>query len=158
MTRIDLAHRFDAMVAELEQWARSYRVPPPDMLVHAWQHLIGATDPKRCTVPSLAYYAAKRCRRRHCGRDILTHPTTCGLRVPFDDTHTPPRLDHTEIIALAEQWAQWLETLTDRDREIIAGLARGDQAYQVATGVGISPGRLTQIRQHLRGKWQAYCE
>ncbi len=160
MTHSELTGRFNAMLPDLEAWARSYRVPVPDLLAHAWQHLAGATDPRRCTASTLAFYASKRCRCHRHGRDLLTHPETRGRRVDFDALHAArhaQQRDHAETVALSELWALWLETLGSRELEIICRLGHGEQVCQVATVLGISHGRVSQIRRELRLAWQAFC-
>ncbi len=160
MTHDELTVRFHAMLPDLAGWARSYRVPVPDLLAHAWQHLAGATDPGRCTASTLAFYSAKRCRCPRHGRDLLTHPATRGRRVGFDALHAARNVqqrDHAETVALSELWALWLDTLSFRELEIVSRLGHGEQVCQVATVLGISHGRVSQIRRELRMAWEAFC-
>ena len=160
MTHSELTGRFNAMLPDLEAWARSYRVPVVDLLAHAWQHLAGATDPGRCTASTLAYYSAKRCRCHRRGRDILTHPETCGRRVDFDALHAvrhAQQRDHVHMVEYAELWGKWLETLTSRELEIVSQLGHGEPVCQVAETLGLSHGRVSQIRRQLRLDWQAFC-
>ena len=159
MKHSDLAQRFEAMIAALEGWARTYRVPAAELLAHAWLHLVGATDPDRCTASTLAYYSARRCWRAKGRRDALEaraqHVQFSDLAVSAHSRGKHP--DHAETIAWRELWAKWLASLGARDREIVQRLGDGEKAYHVARAFAISPGRVSQIRKRLRLEWQTYC-
>jgi hypothetical protein len=43
-----------------------------------------------------------------------------------------------------------------RDRRIANQLGMGEQAKLVAGRIGVSPGRLTQLRQRLRDRWRTF--
>jgi hypothetical protein len=53
-------------------------------------------------------------------------------------------------------FAAFLQTLTDRDRQMALALAEGHAASHVADRFGLSPGRVTQLRQQWQREWHAF--
>ena len=50
----------------------------------------------------------------------------------------------------------WLGTLTARARQVVEELARGERVTDVSHRVGVSPGRVSQLRRELHEKWQTF--
>ena len=157
MTHNQLHHRFEALQPELEARFRLYRLSAADLLAYAWQYLAGASDADRCTAASLAHFSAKRWRRQRArgGRDILTHRDTRGHRVTFHEGLAACP-DHAEVTAWREHWERWLGTLRPRDRLIVDMLGSGEKARAVAASLGITPGRVSQLRADLWRDWQSH--
>jgi hypothetical protein len=66
-----------------------------------------------------------------------------------DNTRTPP----DEAAAFRLDFPQYLARLSDRDRGLALFLAEGHSAKLAARAYGLSPGRVTQIRQELCRRW-----
>ena len=61
-----------------------------------------------------------------------------------------------DLAAMRIDTAEWLETLSGRDRRIAERLARGETTQGAARIFGISPGRVSQLRRELCRKWYAF--
>ena len=61
-------------------------------------------------------------------------------------------------VAFRIDFAAFLATLTERDRRMALALAEGHPAKQVARRFGLTPGRVTQLRQRWRREWLAFQE
>jgi hypothetical protein len=99
-----------------------------------------------------------RARRRHgFGVQALPDFDTPGgeslagaLR---DNTRTPP----PEQAAFRLDFPSWLGTRTRRDRSVIEELMRGGRTAEVSAAFGISPSRVSQMRQEFRADWARFC-
>jgi hypothetical protein len=69
-----------------------------------------------------------------------------------DSTVTPP----PEAAAFRIDFSQFLHSLTDRDRRLAEYLSLGHQAAKAADRFGLSPGRVTQLRQLWCQQWRAF--
>jgi hypothetical protein len=69
-----------------------------------------------------------------------------------DNTVTPP----PEAAAFRIDFPQFLHTLTDRDRRLAEYLSLGHPAAKAADRFGLSPGRVTQLRQRWCQEWRAF--
>jgi hypothetical protein len=69
-----------------------------------------------------------------------------------DSTVTPP----PEAAAFRIDFPQFLQSLTDRDRRLAEYLSLGHQAAKAAGQFGLSPGRVTQLRQRWCQEWRAF--
>src|SRR5262249_32050658 len=66
-----------------------------------------------------------------------------------DNTQTPV----PEQAAFRIDWPAWQQTRTERDRRIIADLTAGERTVEVSRKYGISPGRVSQLRQEFHAAW-----
>jgi hypothetical protein len=66
-----------------------------------------------------------------------------------DNTVTPP----PDAAAFRIDFPQFLNSLIDRDRQLAEYLSLGHQAMKAADRFGLSPGRVTQLRQ----RWRKEC-
>ena len=64
--------------------------------------------------------------------------------------------DVADHAAFAVDWEMFLAGLSPRDKRLALLLATGEQARIVARELGLSCGRVTQIRQQLMHRWRAY--
>jgi hypothetical protein len=83
--------------------------------------------------------------------------TTCGPEMR--DVVAEQLRDNTESpipdqVAFLIDWPQFVDTLSERDRELAAFLALGHSALHAAAQFGLSPGRVTQIRQRWCCDWR----
>ncbi|MAT73250.1 MAG: hypothetical protein CMJ58_27510 [Planctomycetaceae bacterium] len=67
------------------------------------------------------------------------------------------RLTPADLGGLRVDFAAWLATLSDRDRQIVEQLARGEESRHVAQRVRLSAGRISQLRRELHASWQQFC-
>lgn len=61
-----------------------------------------------------------------------------------------------ETAALRIDFAAWLKLLPHRARRIALSLARGDSATEIAHELGLSDGRVSQIRRWLKSHWDTF--
>jgi hypothetical protein len=66
------------------------------------------------------------------------------------------RATPADVAALRIDLRCWLATLSVRDRAIALMLAVGESTSHVARTVGLSPGRVSQLRQELFEAWQRF--
>jgi hypothetical protein len=53
-------------------------------------------------------------------------------------------------------WAEWMGTLSKRNRRIAMALAAGETTGEVARQFGLSPGRVSQMRTMFRVHWERF--
>ena len=61
-----------------------------------------------------------------------------------------------DLAAFRIDFADWLTTLTARDRGIISALAAGDGTLRVAGRFNVSPARVSQLRRRYERDWRAF--
>ena len=61
-----------------------------------------------------------------------------------------------DVAAFRVDFAEWLKTLSERDRRIISVLATGEGSGRVAQRFGISVGRVSQLRHVYEQGWRSY--
>ena len=61
-----------------------------------------------------------------------------------------------DLAAFRIDFTQWLQLLTDRDREIICAFSGGDSTKLVAERFGLSEGRVSQLRRKFEKLWHAF--
>jgi hypothetical protein len=66
-----------------------------------------------------------------------------------DNTQTPV----PEQVAFRLDFPAFLQTLTERNRQMALAMAEGHAARRVAERFGLSPGRVTQLRQQWQRAW-----
>ena len=70
-----------------------------------------------------------------------------------DNTITPV----PDQVIFRLDWPAWLRTRTDRDRRIIGAMALSERTHILARKFGISPGRVSQLRQEYHADWEQFC-
>jgi hypothetical protein len=70
-----------------------------------------------------------------------------------DNTITPV----PEQVIFRLDWPAWLRTRTDRDRRIINAMALSERTTILARKFGVSPGRISQLRQEFHADWEHFC-
>ena len=73
-------------------------------------------------------------------------------QVAIEDRKTPI----PDLAAFRIDFAQWLKTITRRDRRIILTLAGGERTSAVANRFGISPARVSQLRRKYEQLWRTF--
>jgi len=66
------------------------------------------------------------------------------------------RATPAEIAALRIDFADWLRSVSSRDRQLVALLARGETTQNAAVLLGVSAGRISQLRRELFVSWQRF--
>jgi hypothetical protein len=61
-----------------------------------------------------------------------------------------------DLAAFRIDFAQWLKSLTRRDRRIIAAFVSGERTMTVAERFGISEARVSQLRRKYEWEWQVF--
>jgi len=69
-----------------------------------------------------------------------------------DNTATPP----DEQAAFRIDFAAWLRRIGKRRQRVARRLMLGERAHEVARRVGVSPGRVSQLRRELERDWEAF--
>jgi hypothetical protein len=70
----------------------------------------------------------------------------------LSDTRTPV----PDQAAFNIDFAEWLGTLSPRDREMALGLMAGDSTTEAAERFGLTQGRISQKRRQLAESWEEY--
>jgi hypothetical protein len=102
------------------------------------------------TVQPLPSPTTPSCEVRHSRPHSQQHFNAYEERLR-DSTVTPP----PEAAAFRIDVPQFLQSLTDRDRLLAEYLSLGHQAARAADRFGLSPGRVTQLRQSWCQQWRA---
>jgi hypothetical protein len=132
---------------------------------------------------SLATYAVKQARGgRHVGghqdaaQDVMS--PACQRRrgvqvVSYQRHRVPPRSGYggagwqqlviadrrdpiPDTAAFRIDFAQWLKTLTRRDRRMIVAFIRGERTMDVAQRFGVTQGRVSQLRRQYEQQWATF--
>jgi hypothetical protein len=78
---------------------------------------------------------------------------TSGWRqVVVEDRRTPV----PDIAAFRVDFAEWLATLSRRNRRIISAMAARVGTMDLATRFKVSPGRISQLRRTFEGSWRQF--
>jgi hypothetical protein len=72
--------------------------------------------------------------------------------IVVEDRHAGP----AEVVATKIDFGDWLKMLTSKQRKIANMLAVGETTNAVATKVGVTDGRVSQIRRELMEAWEAF--
>ena len=152
-----------------------------ECLALAWKWFVRLAERDRDAsqfVSALASFCARRVNggRRLCGKepanDVLSpvaqqrrgftvSPLPDGSSLAgnvfdealADNTVTPI----PDQVVFRVDWPAWLRTRTDRDRRIIGVMALSERTHVLARTFGISPGRVSQLRQEYRADWELFC-
>lgn len=112
---------------------------------------------------------SSRCQRRHgftveplsstrrCHEDL--YGTVNGQRLQDvyeerlrDNTRTPP----DEQAGFRCDFADWLQTLTSRERRLVVLMSMNERTKDLARRFGLSAGRISQMRRSLCADWQHF--
>ena len=100
----------------------------------------------------------------------LTQPTRQGHDGLFSDPHGQDvrdafeeRLrDNTQAPVIDQvvfrcDFPAWLATLSARNRQVVAELMAGERTGDVAQKLGVSAGRVSQLRRQFENDWAVFC-
>jgi hypothetical protein len=82
----------------------------------------------------------------------LDHRTGTWREVLVEDRHSTP----AQIAATRLDFADWLKTLSKRDRRLAEAFALGETTRRVARMFRISSARVSQLRRELCGNWHRF--
>jgi hypothetical protein len=71
-----------------------------------------------------------------------------------DNTQTPV----PDQAAFRIDFPAWLRTLSVRERTIAEAMMREERTHDLSKKFGVSPGRISQLRNKLRTEWASFCE
>jgi hypothetical protein len=94
-------------------------------------------------------------QRRH---GVTVRPLSLGSRPDElrDLLIADRRIDIPSTVAFRLDFVHWLSTFTRRQQRIITMLANGHRPSVVADRVGLSAGRISQLRQHFERTWYRF--
>ena len=139
---------------------RRFRADYVDDCEHvAWMHLMGlilsGQDPAAIGWPQIAAVVCRHVRHRPVQR-VRRTIDALSYAVPVDELHenvfiSPEdrRTTPAEKVAHKIDSRNWIASLTDRDRILVEGLIMGNTAGEMADFLGVSPGRVSQMRRRL---------
>jgi hypothetical protein len=76
----------------------------------------------------------------------------CWQQILIEDKRATP----ADVAACRIDFAEWLRRLTARLRKIALALASGETTKGVAEQFGLSPARISQLREWLKKSWEAF--
>lgn len=135
-----------------------------DTVSTAWE--LVQTAPPEATPQSIAWYATKRVKigRQFSERQrSMTGPNPKRLPKPPRDTGELPDVvddsqNPAEVAQVRLDYVAWLEVLTARERQMLAGFLNGERTDDLAAQYGVSPGRVSQIRRELIDHWLVFTD
>jgi DNA-directed RNA polymerase specialized sigma24 family protein len=151
-----------------------------EVLALSWKHFAdlsrrGRQPEQFVTTLALRCSQAVRGGRRVAGSDgmcdVLSPIAGCRGRFAVSSLadHTPekggvvsealtadPRARVPDQAALRVDFPRWRSRFGVRDRAVLDALAGGDRPGEVATRFGISPARISQLREGFRENWRAF--
>jgi hypothetical protein len=84
--------------------------------------------------------------------DHFSEEKGCWGEILVEDKRATP----ADVAACRIDFAEWLRRLTARLRKIALALAAGETTSAAAKMFGVSPARISQIRELLRKSWEAF--
>jgi RNA polymerase sigma factor (sigma-70 family) len=64
--------------------------------------------------------------------------------------------DPAEAACFRVDFEEWLSSLPHRHREVASAFVEGDTTGELASRLGVSPGRVSQLRAELKASWLAF--
>ena len=61
-----------------------------------------------------------------------------------------------DLAAFRIDFAEWLKTLTRRDRKIVNAMTSGEGTFAVADRFGLTPARVSQLRRKFEMAWRVF--
>jgi hypothetical protein len=71
-----------------------------------------------------------------------------------DNTFTPV----PDQVAFRIDFPAWLQTLTGRERRLVAAMLRNEGTKALSQQFGVSPARISQVRRELHDDWIRFCD
>ena len=125
-------------------------VRPSWLFPRCWHSTVFASIGTRRRVGTKANSNDLYAQQASLPREYLGTPQDQGWKEPLIDNRKSPVPDQA---AFRIDFPQWLETLPQRDRDIVLQLCQGDRPVEVARHHGITRGRGSQLRKELHDGW-----
>jgi hypothetical protein len=85
--------------------------------------------------------------------DAFDHPSRKWVEaIVVEDRRATP----AEVAAARLDTSAWLAKLSSRNRRLVKVLATGESTNQAAARFGVTPGRISQLREHFRLSWERF--
>lgn len=84
--------------------------------------------------------------------DLFDEETGCWQQILIEDKRATP----ADVAICRIDFAEWLRQLTARLRKIALALAAGETTKGAAKHFGLSPARVSQLREVLKKSWEAF--
>ena len=84
--------------------------------------------------------------------DQFSEEKGCWGEILVEDKRATP----ADVAACRIDFAEWLQRLTARLRKIALALAAGETTSEAARMFGVTPARISQIRQWLKESWECF--
>lgn len=151
--RVALAWRWFCRLAERGKDATQFPMVLADYAarhVRSGRRLTGQEKPNDVLSPR-----AQQMRNFNVDKlpDFSTLTWNPYMEALHDSTRTPP----PETAAFRIDWPSFLTTRTERDRRIIADMARGETTTRLSQKYKISLGRVSQLRRDFHDDWKRHC-
>jgi len=101
---------------------------------------------------ALSYYGRRLSGFSNVRLDPRDEASSQWSQLLVEDRHAGP----AAIAASRIDVADWLRTLSTRNRKIASALAMGERSSVVAKEFGLSCGRISQLRDWFRRQWQEF--
>lgn len=134
-----------------------------DAITLAWE--ADRTAPLQATDNSLAYYACKRALygrqfrqsiRSIDGPNPRKHPKPARSDSNTGLIPSGKKDDPAEVAAVRLDFGGFLATLTEREKDFLLLFLHGESTSDIARGMDVSLGRVSQIRRELVELWMIY--
>ncbi len=107
------------------------------------QRSLSNTVGRKRPLPCCCLRAAEAGRMRRDAAELVDAATSRGASVP-------------DVAAMRVDFPEWLKTLPERTRQLAMDLAAGMRAKDAAEVMGVSEGRLSQMRRELADSWAVF--
>jgi hypothetical protein len=96
-------------------------------------------------------------QQRHAFRvERLPNASSLAGNAWDEALHENTQSEIPDQVVFRIDFPEWRSALTNRDRRLIDKLMLGERPSHVARRLGLSPGRITQLRQWLRDDWERF--
>ncbi len=148
-----VANSYVAFVRLVERGHADRALPSPLARFAITQIRVGRRVGSRLRIgDALSNYA--QFRKQFCVErlDHFSEEKGCWGEILVEDKRATP----ADVAACRIDFAEWLRRLTARLRKIALALAAGETTSAAARMFGVTPARISQIRELLRRSWEAY--
>jgi len=153
------AHRQDYFAGVFEPFTR-WSCAPACSISAGWEIYLGATS--EVTPGNVGYYAIKAVASRRWMQGSVRCPSFTpsstrpnAYQFDFDDYYSTND-NPARIAAMRIDFNEWLEGLSDRQRDLVTLLATGESTADAAQKIGCTPGNISQYRRRLAESWYRY--
>jgi hypothetical protein len=148
-----VANSYVAFVRLVERGHADRALPSPLARFAITQIRVGRRVGSRLRIgDALSNYAQFRKQFSVERLDQFSEEKGCWGEILVEDRRATP----ADVAACRIDFAEWLRRLTSRLRKIALALAAGETTSAAAEMFGVTPARISQIRELLRRSWEAF--